>query len=109
MDGRFKRMRIGLALIVLVTFVAMPSMADEKVSLFNPFSLQSKTVVVSDSTPSTLLSDFLLLAAGDSANGRLGNADPRPTISLRGQEIRIPQRPNLRSSYSRVPYAASVW
>ena len=108
MDGRSKRMRIGLALVVLVTFVSMSSMADEKVSLFNPFSLQSKTVVVSDSTPSTLLSDLLLLADGGSA-GRLGAEDARPTINLRGQEIRIPQRPNLRSSYSRVPYAASVW
>jgi len=107
MDGRIKRMRLGLALIVLVTFVAVPSMADQKVSLFNPFTLQSKSVVAADSTPSAL-GDLLLLAAADGTSS-LGDGDPRPTISLRGQEIRIPSKPNLRSSFSKIPYAASVW
>jgi len=107
MDGRIKRIRLGLALIVLVTFVAVPSMADEKVSLFNPFSLQSRTVVVADSAPSV---GMLLLAAESAADGRLSDGDPRPTISLRGQKVRIPSRPNLRSAYSRTPaFDASIW
>ena len=109
MDGRNKRLRLGLALIVLATFVAVPSMADEKVNLFNPFSLQTKSVIVADSTPGMLLNDLILATAG-SANGKLDADGPRPTISLRGQEIRIPSRPNLRSSFSRFPaFSASSW
>ncbi len=109
MDVKTKRMGFGLTLLVLAAFVAVPSGADQKVSLFNPFTLQSKSVVAADSAPSGALGDFLLLAARSAAKGRLGAGDPRPTIRLRGQEIRIPQRPNLRSSYSRIPYAASIW
>jgi len=103
-------MRLGLALIVLVAFVAAPSMADQKVNLFNPFTLQSKSVVAADSSPSVGLADLFLLASGSTASGSLANDDPRPTISLRGQEIRIASRPNLRSSFSRFPdFSASSW
>lgn len=108
MDVKNKRMRLGLTLIVLVAFAAVPSMADQKVSLFNPFTLQSETVVAADSTPSVALNDLLILAAG-STPSTLADGDPRPTVSLRGVEIRIPQRSNLRSSYSKIPYAASIW
>lgn len=110
MDEASKRMRLGLALVVLIAFVAAPSTADQKVSLFNPFTLQSKTVVAADSSPSIELGDLMLLASGNDANGSLGAQDPRPTLSLRGQEIRIPSRPNLRSSFSRFPqFASSIW
>jgi len=107
MDGRNKKLRLGLALIVLTAFVAVPTMADEKVSLFNPFSMQSQTVVVADA-PIVLLNDLLLITGSDA--GKLSADDPRPTISLRGQEIRIPSRPNLRSSFSRFPaFGANAW
>jgi hypothetical protein len=110
MDVKAKRMRLGFTLVVvLVAFVAMPCMGDQKVNLFNPFTLQSKSVIAADSTPSVGLGDFLLLAAGNATNGTLGAGDPRPTISLRGVEIRIPQRPSLRSSYSITPFSASIW
>ena len=107
MDGRIKK-RLGLALLVLVTLVAAPSMGDQKVSLFNPFTLEIKTVVAADSTPSVVLNDLLLL--GGPVGSTLSDGDPRPTMTLRGIEIRFPQRPNLRSSHSRFPpFAASTW
>jgi hypothetical protein len=109
MDVKTKRMRLGLSLMVLVAFVAVPSMGDQKVSLFKPFTLQTTSVVAADSSPSVGLSDFLLLVAGNAASGQLSAGDPRPTISLTSAAIRIPQKPNLRSAYSKVPYAVGVW
>ena len=97
-----------LALTLAVMLLAAPSMADQKVTLFNPFTLQSETVIAADSTPSVQLLDLLLLAEGDST--ALTDGDPRPTVSLRGNEIRIPQRPRLRSAFSTFPpFAASIW
>ena len=109
MDVKTKRMRLGLTLIVLVTLVALPSMGDQKVILFNPFTLQTTSVVAADSSPSVGLDDLLLLADGNNAVSTLAADDPRPTISLRDVEIRIPQRPNLRSSYSKIPFASNLW
>ena len=99
MSERSKRLRLGLALIVSVVLAAVPCMGDQKLSLFNPFTLQTETVVAADSTPSVQLSDLLLLADGV-AGGALGDEDVRPTLSLRGQNIRIPSRPSLRSAFS---------
>ena len=108
MDGRIKRMRLGLALIVLVTFVAVPSMADQVVSLFNPFTMQSTSVVAADSAPSVSPVDFL--AAVSAAASTLNADDPRPTISLRGQDVLVPSRPNIRSSFSRYPaFSSNIW
>ena len=109
MDVKHKRMRLGLALIVLLAFAAVPSMGDQKVNLFNPFTLQSKSVVAASSSPSVALDDLLLLASG-ATGSRLTDEDPRPSITLRGQEIRIPTRPDIRSSFSRFPpFDASIW
>ena len=108
MDEKNERLRLGLALIVLLALLAVPSMGDQKVNLFNPFTLQSKSVVAADSTPSVVLNDLMLLAGNTGAT--LADGELRPTVSLRGQNIRIPQRPNLRSAFSRFPpFDASIW
>ena len=108
MDGRSKRKRLVVTLLVFVALIAVPSMGDQKISLFNPFTMQSKTVTAT-SAPSVGLDDLMLLGGPTTVSSKLSDGDPRPTISLRGVKIRIPQRPNLRSAYSRIPYAASVW
>lgn len=108
MVARTKRLVLRFALVMTLAFVTVPSMGDQKVSLFNPFSLESITVVAADSTPSVQLADLLLLAEG-TAPSTLGDDGQRPTVSLRGVEIRIPQRANLRSSFSKTPFAASIW
>ena len=103
-----KRTRLTCALLLAVVVISVPSMGDQKVALFNPFTLQSETVIAADSTPSVQLADLLLLAEGGSTP--LTDEDPRPSITLRGNEIRIPQRPSLRSAFSTFPpFAASIW
>ena len=109
MNIRTRRKSFGLALMTLVMLFAMPSVAQQKVSLFNPFTLQSKDVIASDSNPFLSPADFLLLAGGTAPTGRLAGEGPRPTISLRGVEVRIPQRPSLRSAFSKTPFAADLW
>jgi hypothetical protein len=108
MTERKTRLRLALALIILVASAAAPSLGDQKVSLFNPFTLQSKAVVAASSTPNVALNDLLLLSLGTTTS-TLADGNPRPTISLRSVEIRIPQRADLRSAYSRIPYAGTLW
>ena len=102
-----KRLKLGLALVLTVAFFAVPSMGELQVNVFNPFTLQSKSVVAADSASSVVLTDLLLVSGGTTL--QLKDGDPRPTITLRASEIRIPQRPSLRSAFAIIPYAASVW
>lgn len=109
MNDRNTKQSLGLALITLMVFAAAPCAADQKVSLFDPFALTSESVVVADSTPGMQLSEFVLLTGQSSPAGNLANEMPRPTVNLRGVKIRIPQRPALRSSFSRTQFGANMW
>jgi len=94
------RAKLGLIVVVLTANTAVLGVVRaEKVSPFNPFTLQRTNVVTALNRPSVEVQPRVMLSDWFARDTRLTQAPLRPTVALRGYKIRIPVRPALRSPW----------